>query len=141
MFRKIYPVLVIALLLSACAGGANPKTEITLELTDFAYSSLSIDVPVGQPVVLTLKNEGLVEHDFVIEKIDVTNVVAQDGGSEGHDAHGIEANYDLHISTQAGETSILQFTVAEPGTYEIFCSVAGHKEAGMVGELIVLAKE
>jgi len=141
MLRKIFPVLVIALLLSACAGGANPKTEITLELTDFAYSLPSITVPADQPVLLTLKNEGLVEHDFVIEKIDVTNVVVQDSGFEGHDVHGVETNYDLHISTQAGEASILQFTAAEPGTYEVFCSVAGHKEAGMVGELIVLAAE
>jgi len=138
---KTFPILIIALLLSACAGGANPKTEITLKLTDFAYGLPSITVPAGQPVILTLKNEGLVEHDFVIEKIDATNVVVQDGGSKAHAAHGVEANYDLHISTQAGETNVLQFTVAEPGAYEIFCSVAGHKEAGMVGELVVLAEE
>lgn len=131
---------VLALLLSACAGASKSATDITVKLADFSYIPSSITVPVGQPVVLTINNTGLVEHDFVVEKIDVTNVVAQDSGSE-HDMQGMDgASYDLHVSTGAGETNTLQFTALEPGTYQIFCSVDGHIEAGMIGELIVAAE-
>ncbi|MFM8876138.1 MAG: plastocyanin/azurin family copper-binding protein, partial [Anaerolineae bacterium] len=35
------------------------------------------------------------------------------------------------------ETSTLTFTPSEPGTYKIICSVPGHLDAGMTGELIV----
>jgi uncharacterized cupredoxin-like copper-binding protein len=37
------------------------------------------------------------------------------------------------------QTSTLDFTPTKPGTYEFFCTVAGHKDAGMVGTLIVKA--
>jgi len=130
---------MFALLLSACAGASKPATEITMELTDFSYTPLSITIPVGQPVVLTINNNGQVVHDFVVEKIEVTDVVAQDSGSGEHDMPGMgESLYDLHVSTGAGQTNALQFTALEPGTYKIFCSVEGHIEAGMIGELVVL---
>jgi uncharacterized cupredoxin-like copper-binding protein len=127
--------------MTACGGTSQPVTEIVLEASDFAYDIPSITVKAGEPVLLTIKNTGQLEHDFVIEKIDATTKVIQDGGSDEHHAHGVEANYDLHVSAQVGETSILQFTVSESGTYQFFCSVEGHKEAGMVGELIVLTDE
>jgi uncharacterized cupredoxin-like copper-binding protein len=135
MFRKISPILVFAILLFACAPQA--ATEITVELTDFTYTPSSITIPAGQPVVLTINNTGLVEHDFVVEKINISDVVVQDDSVGGHHAHGDAPAYDLHVSTGAGQTNVLQFTALEPGTYKIFCSVAGHIEAGMLGELIV----
>ena len=141
MFKKLFAVLAVALLLTACGGSAQPATEITLDATDFAYSPLSVTVPVGEPVMLTLKNSGVVEHDFVIEKIDASIDMVQDSGSDAHHTHGSQNNYDLHFSTQPGEMSVIQFTVSEPGTYTFFCSVQGHKEAGMVGELIVVGQE
>ncbi|MBC7876449.1 MAG: cupredoxin domain-containing protein [Anaerolineales bacterium] len=141
MLHKIIALGMFALLLSACAGASKPATEITLELTDFSYTPSSLTIPVDQPVLLTINNTGLVEHDFVVEKIDVTDVVAQDSGSEHH-MQGMEegASYDLHVATGAGQTNTLQFTALEPGTYKIFCSVQGHIEAGMIGELIVVSE-
>ena len=142
MLKKVLPVVVSLVLLSACsAQQSKPATEVTVEMTDFAYSPSSITVAAGQPVTLTVENIGNIEHDFVVQKIDATTEVIQDSGSDAHHAHGEEQNYDLHVSAGAGETSILQLTVSEPGTYEIFCSVEGHKEAGMIGELTVLDQE
>jgi uncharacterized cupredoxin-like copper-binding protein len=54
-----------------------------------------------------------------------------------HSMSGDHPEYDLHAATSAGETSVIKFTPTEPGTYQIICSVPGHKEAGMTGELIV----
>jgi len=141
MWKKLLSVVVLTLLLTACAGASQPATEITLDAADFAYSPASVTVPVGAPVVLTLKNSGHVEHDFVIEKIDVKSVLKKDSGSAAHHAHGEEMDFDLHISAQPGDTSVLEFTISEPGTYTFFCSVVGHKEAGMFGELIVVTQE
>jgi uncharacterized cupredoxin-like copper-binding protein len=140
MHKKVSLILVFATLLYGCAGVSQPATKITVELTDFTYTPSSITIPADQPVVLTIDNTGLVEHDFVVEKIDVTSVVAQDSGSEHHMQGMDGTSYALHVSTGAGETNTLQFTALEPGTYKIFCSVEGHIEAGMIGELIVAAE-
>lgn len=140
MLRILIGIVAFALL-TACGGTSQPSTEITLDAMDFSYSPASVTVPVGEPVVLTLKNSGSVEHDFVIEKIDVKSVLKKDSGSDAHHTHGEEMNFDLHISAQPGDTSVLEFTISESGTYTFFCSVAGHKEAGMLGQLVVTAQE
>jgi len=140
MSQKIILILVLAISLAGCAGTSQPTTEITLEATDFAYSSPSITIPAGQPVSLTLKNTGKVEHDFVIEKINVADVEASDTGPAAHHQMGDAPEYDLHFFAKAGDTETLQFTALEPGMYEIFCSIEGHKEAGMIGELIVVSE-
>jgi uncharacterized cupredoxin-like copper-binding protein len=135
-------LLAVPLLLAACsAQPAQPANEITVEMTDFAYSKPSLSVAAGQPVTLTLVNTGNIEHDFVVEEIDVTTRVIQDSGSDAHHAHGEEKNYDLHASAGVGDTTVLEFTALQPGTYKFFCSVEGHEAAGMVGELTVLDQD
>jgi uncharacterized cupredoxin-like copper-binding protein len=142
MSRKICFILVCTILLTGCAGSSQqPVTEITVEATDFTYDPVSITVPAGQPVTLMLKNMGKVEHDFVIDKINVTDVEASDSSPAEHHQMGGMPEYDLHFFAKAGETASLQFTALEPGKYEIFCSIEGHKEAGMIGELIVATRE
>jgi uncharacterized cupredoxin-like copper-binding protein len=140
MHRKTLLLLVVTVLLVGCAqkpSATATVTEITIESTEFGYAPASITVPAGQPVILTIHNNGEVEHDFVVEDIDVTDVVEEGHGSAEHDMHDTQGDYDLHVSTQKGETSTLKFTALKPGTYQIFCSVAGHLELGMTGTLIV----
>jgi len=142
MLKRVLLVAASLILLTACSSGSSkPATEVAVEMTDFAYSPAAITVPAGQPVTFTIENTGNIEHDFVVEKIKATTDMVQDSGSEAHHAHGQEQNYDLHVSAGMGETSVFQLTVAEPGTYKVFCSVEGHEAAGMVGELIVVDQE
>jgi uncharacterized cupredoxin-like copper-binding protein len=141
MSRRMFFVLVLAIFLTGCAG-ATPSdagaTEIAVKATDFAYSPSSITVPVGQPVTITLDNEGTVEHDFVVDKISVEDVEASENGPAMHHQMGEMPDYDLHFYANAGDSAVLKFTAMEPGTYEIYCTIKGHKEAGMIGTLIVV---
>jgi plastocyanin len=141
VLRTLTLLVLTGMVISACGGSDSPRMEITLDLTDFAYSPAAITIPAGQPVVLTIQNGGLVEHDFVIETIDAKTVLLQDSGSEAHQAHGEASSFDVHASAQVGDTTIVELTVSEPGTYQFFCSVEDHKNAGMIGELIVVVEE
>ena len=133
MIKKVLPVL-FTLLLAACSSGQS-ATKITVTVKEFAFDPNVITVTAGEPVELTFINEGAVEHDFAVEVIPVTDVSTS--GSGDHHMSGDHSKYALHTSTPAGETSTLTFTPTEPGTYKIICSVPGHLEAGMTGELIV----
>jgi len=142
MLKKAILTLILVVFLTGCAGTASQTaTEFTVEATDYAFAPLSITIPAGEPVTLNLKNLGAREHDYVIEKIDVTDVVASDSMPAEHHQMGDMPDFDLHFFAKAGETASVQFTALEPGTYEVFCSIEGHKEAGMVGKLIVAAQE
>lgn len=133
LFKKVLPV-VLVMFLYACSG--QSVTKATLTMKEFGFEPNTITVTAGTPVELTLVNEGAIEHDFVIEIIPVENVSSSNSGDH-HMATDEHSEFDLHSSTTAGETSALTFTVTEPGTYKIICSVPGHLEAGMTGELIV----
>lgn len=127
---RLLSLLPAALLLAACAG----ENQLTLKATDIAYDRTRLEVTAGKPVTLTFINEGVLEHDFNILAFDVTDV--HDSGAGGHGGHA-GAQGDLHVSAKPGSMAMLEFTPTTPGVYEFYCTVPGHREAGMVGQLIV----
>ncbi|MCJ7513886.1 MAG: plastocyanin/azurin family copper-binding protein, partial [Anaerolineales bacterium] len=94
----------------------------------------------GAPVELTFINEDALEHDFSILEIPVESVSEADPMSAEHEMQmGAEVKPVLHVAAEPGATNHLSFTPTKSGTYEFFCTVAGHKDAGMVGTMVVKA--
>lgn len=88
--------------------------EISVSGKEFSFSPSTITVNSGQSVKVTFQNAGSIAHNFNIE--------------------------ELRTGTRTispGQTDVLEFTAPAPGTYTVFCSISGHREAGMVGSLIV----
>jgi uncharacterized cupredoxin-like copper-binding protein len=98
--------------------------------SEFRFEDSTIRVPAGKPVRLTLANSGAIEHDLVVERLPAKDVRA--GGAAGH-GHGDQ----VAAHAAAGKQAWVQFTPTKTGSYEIVCTVAGHKEAGMRGTLVV----
>lgn len=132
--------LAVALTLAACTGQGNPpaETQITLEVTDFLFTPDNLEVTAGQPVKLTLHNASVLEHDFSIVEIPLVGTAEETGGME-HDMGDTAAEPELHVAVGGGQSASLEFTPTKPGTYDFWCTVSGHKEAGMTGTLVVLA--
>ena len=115
-------VALAALALAACGGGANTGSSssgasalnVTVNATEFKFDPATSNATPGQTINLTVKNVGSVQHTFVLK----------------------EANVNLTIDP--GKTATQTFTApATAGTYQYECDIAGHKEAGMVGQLVV----
>ncbi len=85
----------------------------TFVADDIVFTQAPSDVPAGQ-VTVELVNEGAIVHDVVIEEIGDEVVATANGGE-----------------TATGQVEL------EPGTYTYYCSIAGHRSAGMEGTLTV----
>src|SRR5690606_34915537 len=69
----------------------------------------------GDVVKITLINDDGMLHDLVIDEFDVATDQFAD----------------------RGEQDSITFTANKTGTFDYYCSVPGHKAAGMVGKLVV----
>jgi plastocyanin len=112
-------VALAALALAACGGGASSgggatALNVTVSATEFKYDPATINATAGQTINLTFKNVGSVQHTFVF------------------------ATSNVKLTVDPGKSVTQTFTApAAAGTYTFECDIAGHKEAGMVGQLIV----
>ncbi len=119
-------------------GEAGGMFEITLDAEEWRFEPSVVEVPVGHRVKLTLVNHGMVEHD-----VEVVGVPTEDievvGAAERHERLGGGDHLEGVVAAHAepGTTATVFFTATEVGEYDFTCTVPGHKEAGMVGKLLV----
>jgi uncharacterized cupredoxin-like copper-binding protein len=91
--------------LPAVEGPVSPRVEI--HATEMAYEPDAIAVEAGS-VEVVLHNDGTVRHDLSIGK------------------------EPFLVEAAPGETATGQVDLA-PGRYELYCSLPGHRDGGMVG--------
>jgi len=94
----------------AVSGPTAPKLE--LAATEMRYTPSSIAVNNGE-ISVVLRNDGKVIHDL-----------------------RVEGKPRLYVEAAPGQTSTTTWQL-DKGRYRIFCSVAGHRAAGMEGVLEV----
>lgn len=144
-WRWLVLTVLSLMVLSACGGGTSggPR-EITVQAKEFAFTPKALSMSSQETVRLIFQNKGTVLHDFVIADLEA-EVIEQQGGSPHH-----TPNMDtpiaykrhggppvIHLAVEPGETATITFIPHEVGEYEFYCSVPGHKEAGMSGTLTV----
>jgi uncharacterized cupredoxin-like copper-binding protein len=114
--------------------------EMTLNVVEgrrWSFDPAVIEVSDGERVMLILVNDGRAVHDVEIagvpaEEIEVVSSETRAAAGGGHHDEAVVA---AHASP--GTTAAVLFTPTEAGEYEFACTIPGHKEAGMVGKLIV----
>ena len=120
---------VAAVVIGACGGGSDDRqssaggTEKAAEAPtgpmigvvgkEFSYDPAKLTLKAGQGSTIVLKNTGSIEHDITVD----------------------DAGFKLTVPGNNTREKVLK--VDKPGTYQFYCSVAGHKDAGMKGELTV----
>jgi len=97
----------------ADTGGGDAAAAQEVALVDIAFEPPELTIAANTDVTINLVNSGVLPHSFDIDAL---------GINSGEIAAG-----------QSGTVTIN----AAPGTYEYYCIVPGHKEAGMVGTLTV----
>jgi plastocyanin len=158
--RRLFPLAALAagaILLSACGGGDNPTIatdsgaeaghemtgsssqsgmamndtnmgsmpghdeasgveagarEVPVTASSFRFEPAEIRARAGEKLAIALTATDIL-HDFTIDEL------------------------DAHVAAEPGQTAKGGVTAVKPGRYAYYCTVAGHRQAGMEGVLIV----
>jgi uncharacterized cupredoxin-like copper-binding protein len=119
---------------TGAAATSREAQVITVKASEFAFSDSTIKVPANQPVRLLLDNAGVIEHDLRVVNLPAKEV-HQAPGAEHGEGHGHSGEVAAHAT--AGGKTWVEFTPTKKGRYAVECTIAGHKEAGMKGTLVV----
>ena len=97
------------------SGGGGGGQALTVKSSDtMRFDPATLNIRANTPVTLTLDNSGAaLVHDFVLDSPQVKVEAQPNGRATG------------------------TFTVTAPGSLQFYCSQPGHREAGMVGSLLV----
>jgi uncharacterized cupredoxin-like copper-binding protein len=95
-------------------GTTQAAQSVVAKETEFKIALPKIAVHAGR-VTFDVQNDGKIPHDLVVQ------------------GNGVDAKTPL---LDAGQSKTLSVDL-KPGTYDLFCSVPGHKEAGMDVKLTV----
>jgi plastocyanin len=93
------------------APGAR-RVQVTAD--DFAFDPAELTATADEDLAIELTSIDIL-HDFTIDEL------------------------DAHVAADRSETATGGFTAGEPGRYTFYCAVAGHRQAGMEGTLVVEA--
>jgi uncharacterized cupredoxin-like copper-binding protein len=86
---------------------------LTVEAHDLSFRPSQLEASAGQPVTLAIHNLGRIVHNLTIDELQV------------------------QLIASPGETKSVDLAALPPGTYTFYCSVSGHRQAGMQGTLTV----
>ena len=89
-------------------------------LDQLRFEPRRIEIRAGVPTRIELVNVGVAEHSLVVKTPD-----------------GEQDWVHIHVAPGATEAAIYQLD--EAGTYPVLCTIPGHTEDGMIGELVVTA--
>lgn len=100
---------------SASPPASRPGARVlAVTLVDFAFQPPNFQVRASEAVNLKLVNSGRVPHDLYVPAL------------------------NFRVLLEPGQQVVAGLPRAAPGTYEFYCTVPGHRSAGMEGILTVL---
>ena len=138
-------VLALAGLAAACGGGGESSDEasitavapengrIEVVASEWGFTPNGLLLTVGEDVTIQLENDGRILHDFKIAAIPADVVRSESSGP-------LEADEgDVFVGADSGASGTLEIVPLEAGSYDFYCTIAGHRELGMEGTVVVQA--
>jgi len=111
---RILPALGLAV--AACTPSAG-CAEFTIVAAGFACIRSTLEVRGGQPIHVSLQNDGSLEHDLSLSGLPIAEGGLAATPESGHDMVHLHtaAALSVHLPAQPGRAAGVSFTPIEPG--------------------------
>lgn len=142
-------VVIVIVIIFAMSRGTKPtaKQEAGQYLNTGGALALKDEKTLVSPqkpnadAIFTISDGAILPKSFMVEYPADASLSVTSGDKQAHEIvfDNPESGIDK-IVVAAGETKKVIFKTPKPGQYAFSCSVAGHKEKGEIGDLIVSEK-
>lgn len=142
LFNLFSLLMAITILLSACSGSTHTQTEtttsdpVTGEVVEYSLMTNMVD---GQMAFFGVGGDidGMKNPTLSANVGDLVKVTLTSGDGVEHDVAFPDFNVQSEHISGKGATTTMEFVPDRPGKFSYNCVVAGHKEAGMIGNFEV----
>lgn len=130
-------VFILALALAPAGCGERPAAPIaggprvTFTLQTAMMDGRMVFVGAGGEI------DGVVNPDLVVDAGEGFQITVVNGDGMPHDLAVPDTGLQTAMTTGKGQSASASGNVPTAGTYAYICTVAGHRQAGMEGKLIV----
>lgn len=136
--------MLVPLFLAGCGGSDTASSTSTANEATPASAAAAVATPVPPQVLEIRAGDYFFEPKDVSVRTGAVRVTLSNSGPERPHTWVIKTlngGGDLARTDRiaVGGSGTIEFTVSEPGTYEVYCSLPGHADRGQRGTLTVVA--
>jgi nitrite reductase (NO-forming) len=139
MKKLFFALLPLLTLLALMAGGCTPSSPASVQEIDAVFT-LKTAMKDGRMVFVGADGEidGAVNPDLVARQGDTLQITLINDDGMSHDLAIPDLYAQTSMLTAKGQTTELVIEINGAGEYVYYCTVAGHRQAGMEGKLVLL---
>ncbi len=142
-FWKTCLITLAIAVMGYCFGGQIPLAMASQEATvinvslgneagELKFFPEHLEFSAGQSYTLLLDNPSPIKHYFIAKDF------ADASWTKKVQAGKVEVKGAIHeLELKPGGQAEWVLTPMKSGTYQLYCSIPGHKESGMIGEIVV----
>ncbi len=108
--------------------------ELRLEMTEWGYSDMQIDVKAGERIKFTVINVGQIPHEFMFMTMPAMAAVAYRMDRADWSLLEHEALFEEALVLPGGEFTFV-VEIQEAGTWMFMCMLPYHMQMGMMGQM------
>lgn len=106
---------------------------VEIAFDDHSYTPDEITLPLNKPAILRLKNVGTVVHDMIGGSLFSSVLIKHVSTPSGR----VVTPYVRSVFLRARQTTDIYLLPIKAGVSTFECTIAGHKEAGMTGQITI----
>lgn len=140
----VYFLIFCSALVTGGCSAQSPQPDVQAQAIDpdpanWVEYTLTTGMDSGRMVFIGVGGEidARINPELTARRGDTVRVVLINGDGMPHDLVVLDFDVQTALVSSRGQDTDAIFTADESGTFAYYCSVAGHRQAGMEGKLIV----